>query len=159
MPNPSFERDAPPASRLRAPQLRPLELMPLPTSQVRQNVGSAAASARVWFEDRTLLICREQFKKKGGLNDAGTGSVYAYFTDEGKAVYVGQTGRSVKARLHDKTSAHKDSQWWSLWNQMRFVQLTDDMDRLVLEFLLILAYAPAENSKPKAKSIDDLLPL
>jgi len=133
--------------------------MPVPTSQVRQNVGSAAASARVWFEDRTLLISREQFDKKGGLADAGTGSVYAYFASDGKAVYVGQTGRSVKARLHDETSAHKNSSWWPLWNQMRFVQLADDMDRLVLEFLLILAYAPAANSKPKAKSIDDLLPL
>jgi hypothetical protein len=133
--------------------------MPLPTSQVRQNVGSASASARVWFEDRTLLISREQFEKKGGLDDAGTGSVYAYFSADGKAVYIGQTGRSVKARLHDETSAHKNSLWWSQWNHMRFIQLTDDMDRLVLEFLLILAYAPAANSKPKAKSIDDLLPL
>lgn len=133
--------------------------MPLPTSHVRQNVGSAAASARVWFEDRTLLISREQFEKKGGLKDAGTGSAYAYFAPDGTAVYVGQTGRSVKDRLHDKTSAHKKSLWWPLWSQMRFIQLTDDMDRLVLEFLLILAYAPAANSKPKAKSIDDLLPL
>ncbi len=133
--------------------------MPLPTTLVRQNVGSAAASARVWFEDRTALIGRDQFEKKGGLNDSGAGSVYAYFTAEGKAVYIGQTGRSVKTRLHDETSAHKNSHWWSSWYHIRFVQLPDDMDRLVLEFLLILAYAPTANSKPKAKAIDDLLPL
>lgn len=133
--------------------------MPLPTSQVRQNIGSAAASSRVWFEDRTSLISREQFDKKGGLDDSGNGSVYAYFAPDGKAIYVGQTGRSVKARLHDETSAHKKSSWWPSWSHMRFVQLTDDMDRLILEFLLILAYAPSANSKPKAKSIDDILPL
>jgi hypothetical protein len=88
--------------------------MPLPTSQVRKNVGSAAASARVWFEDRTLLISREQFEKKSGLDDAGAGSVYAYFKDDGKVVYIGQTGRYVKSRLHDATSAHKNSDWWPL---------------------------------------------
>lgn len=133
--------------------------MPLPTTQVRQNVGSAAASARVWFEDRTVQIGRNQFERKGGLNDSGTGSVYAYFTVEGKAIYVGQTGRFVKARLNDETSPHKKSQWWPSWSHMRFVQLSDGMDRLVLEFLLILAYSPTANSKPKAKSIDDLLPI
>lgn len=132
--------------------------MTLPTSQVRQNVGTAAASARVWFEDRTLLISREQFDRRGGLDDAGTGSVYAYFAADGKAVYVGQTGRAVKSRLNDETSPHKKAAWWPLWCQMRFVPLTDDMDRLVLEFLLILAYSPAANSKPKAKRIDELLP-
>jgi len=133
--------------------------MSLPTSLVRQNVGTAAASARVWFEDRTTLKSRAVFDTKRGLGDTREGSVYAYFTTEGKAAYVGQTGRAVKARLHDQTSPHKNAPWWSSWSHMRFIRLSDDMDRLVLEFLLIMAYAPTANNKPRAKSLDDLLPL
>lgn len=125
---------------------------------MRQNVRSAAASTRVWFENRTTLISRAQFEKRGGLKDSRIGSVYAYFTKEGKAVYVGQTKRTVKARLYDKTSAHNKAQWWGEWMYMRFVQLPDDMDRLVLEFLLILTYSPTANRKPKSKSISDLFP-
>ena len=34
---------------------------------------------------------------------------------------------------------------------MRFIQLKDEMDRLVLELHLILAYKPKFNKKPGAK--------
>jgi len=84
--------------------------------------------------------------------------VYAYFGQDGRALYVGLTSRRVKARLHDETSPHKKKVWWNHWHTMRFVQLQDDMDRQVLEFLLILAYAPMHNEKPKAKKLDELLP-
>ena len=90
------------------------------------------------------------------MGDAGTGAVYAYFNDEGNAIYVGQTGRHVKARLYDQTSPHQQKDWWENWTHMKFIQMPDPMDRLVLEFLLILAYAPIENRKPKAKKIEEL---
>ena len=70
------------------------------------------------------------------LGDDGSGAVYVYYGANGAALYVGQTGRKVKARLHDQTSPHKKKLWWKKWKTMRFVQLTDDMDRQILEFLL-----------------------
>jgi len=133
--------------------------MPIATQVLRDSLAVTAAVARAWFEDRALIKTRDQFDKRGGLADGGTGAVYAYFTAEGKAVYVGQTGRKVKARLHDVTSPHKKKVWWRSWAYMRFLPLADGVDRLVLESLLIAGYEPTANEKPNAKSISDLFPL
>ena len=92
------------------------------------------------------------------MNDARTGAVYVYYDSEDIPLYVGQTKRGIKARLYDQTSPHKKKTWWAKWHVMRFVQLTDEMDRLTLEFLLILAYQPKWNVKPRAKAISDLFP-
>ena len=122
-------------------------------------MAATAAIARSWFEDRSEIKTREQFEARGQLGDVGGGAVYVYFTDKGRAVYVGQTSRTVKARLHDQTSPHKSKPWWKTWSYMRFVALECDVDRLVLESLLIAIYEPSANEKPKAKSISALFPL
>lgn len=132
--------------------------MLLNTKTLRNSVGASADIAKLWFELRTEIKSRETFEARGRLGDDGSGSVYAYYANDNTVLYVGQTGRSVKARLHDETSPHKDKDWWPQWTHMRFVQLPDEMDRLVLEFLLILAYSPSKNAKPKAKDLGELLP-
>lgn len=133
--------------------------MHIPTTTLRNAVGASADIAKLWFESRTEKKSREQFEGKGKLGDEGTGAVYVYFNDCNEAMYVGLTSRRVKSRLHDQTSPHKKKDWWPKWSYMRFVQLPDDMDRQVLEFLLILAYSPKYNEKPKAKDLAELLPL
>lgn len=90
------------------------------------------------------------------MGDVGTGAVYVYFNQSEKAVYIGQTGRYIKARLYDQTSSHQQKDWWKQWTHMRFIRMPDLMDRLVLEFLLILAYSPIENRKPQSKRIKEL---
>jgi hypothetical protein len=132
------------------------ESIVITTKMLRDAVGTSSNNAKQWFEERTEKKSRELFKKKGKLGDNGTGAVYVYLDNKGRAFYVGQTSRKVKARMHDQTSPHKMQQWWPRWTHIRFIQLTDDMDRLTLEFLLILAYAPKYNYKPKAKDINDL---
>jgi hypothetical protein len=132
--------------------------MQVKTETLRKSVGTSADIARLWFESRTAPKTKEQFEARGQLKDEGSGSVYVYYAADGSALYVGQTGRVVKARLHDQTSPHKKKDWWVTWSEMRFVQLPDEMDRLVLEFLLILAYSPPWNVKPKAKDLGLLLP-
>jgi hypothetical protein len=131
--------------------------MPVSTQLIRQSLASTGALARAWF--RSVLRSKTDFDARGGLQDPGTGAVYAYFTAAGAAVYVGQTGRNVKARLHDKTSPHKKKHWWHSWSHMRFVTLPDDTDRLVLEALLIATYEPTANEKPRAKCISTLFPV
>ncbi len=131
----------------------------MPTRTLRGSLGASADIARLWFEDRTSPKSRSTFEAKGQLDDDGTGAVYVYFSSTGNALYVGQTGRKVKSRLHDETSPHKSKAWWPQWTEMRFIQLNDEMDRLILEFLLIFAYAPPHNDKPKAKNLTDLLPV
>ncbi len=133
--------------------------MIIPTTTLRNAVGASADIAKLWFESRTEKKTRIVFEEKGKLGDNGKGAVYAYFNDKDQALYIGLTSRTVKSRLHDQTSPHKKKEWWSQWSYMRFVQLPDDMDRQVLEFLLILAYSPVHNEKPKAKNIEELLPL
>jgi hypothetical protein len=131
--------------------------MTLPTRTLRQSLGASADIARFWFESRTTPKTKATFGAKGRLGDSGIGAVYAYYSGEA-VLYVGQTGRSVKARLHDQTSPHKSKPWWPFWTHIRFVQLADEADRLILEFLLILACAPAHNKKPRSKALVDLLP-
>ena len=133
--------------------------MPITTQVLRDSLASTAAVARAWFEDRTQIKTRAEFEARGGLGDSGNGAVYAYFSPRGQAIYVGQTGRAVKARLHDQTSPHKSKAWWDDWAFMRFVPLQCDADRLMLETLLIAAYEPLANEKPRAKCIDTLFPL
>lgn len=133
--------------------------MPLSTQILRASLATTAAVARTWFEERASIITRQQFETRGGLADKGAGSVYAYFTAAGRAVYIGETGRAVKARLHDVTSPHKSKPWWKKWAYMRFLPLPEAVDRLILESLLVAGYEPSENEKPSAKSISELFPI
>ena len=132
--------------------------MNIPTKTLRKSIGESADVARRWFESRTESKSRKIFEAKDQLGDTREGAVYVYYGQGDAVLYVGQTNRNVKARLHDQTSPHKKQPWWSQWKTMRFVNLPDEMDRLVLEFMLILAYLPLFNEKPKAKNFNELLP-
>jgi hypothetical protein len=79
------------------------DLVTIPTEVLRRSIGAAADLAKLWFESRSQLVQREQFEIKGALSDTGEGAVYAYFHKDNHAVYVGQTGRRIKARLYDQT--------------------------------------------------------
>ena len=107
--------------------------MPIPTETIRKSICASADLARLWFEDRAQHKSREQFEKKDGLGDTGVGAEYAYLFTDVHALYVGQIGRTVKSRLHDETSPHKSRPWWRRWKTMRFIQLEDEMDRIILE--------------------------
>lgn len=133
--------------------------MPVPTETLRTSFSMAASVARAWFEDRTESKNRDTYFAKGQLGDEGGGAVYVYFAQDGKALYVGQTGRTIKSRQHDQASPHKEKWWWEKWSYMRFIPLNDEVDRLALESLLIAAYEPPGNEKPQAKSIADMFPL
>lgn len=133
--------------------------MAVSTSLIRQSIAMSSDLAKVWFEDRATKKSLEEFKLRGGLRESSKGFVYAYFSADDRAIYIGQTSRGVKARLYDQTSPHMQKTWWSDWAYVRFVSLPKDMDRLVLEFLLILAYSPIENKKPAAINVDELLPI
>ncbi len=96
--------------------------MNIPTETLRKSLGESADVARLWFESRTEPKGRTIFEAKGQLGDTSEGAVYVYYGQGGTVLYVGQTSRNVKARLHDQTSPHKEKSWWSQWETMRFVQ-------------------------------------
>ena len=127
-----------------------------PSTELKNALKIASEHAKKWFEQRARCCSKEEFLEKGKLNDSGRGAVYAYFGAQGDALYVGLTKRRVKARLHDQTSPHKNKPWFQEMRSMKFIQLEDDMDRQILEFLLILAYAPKNNEKPRAVCLDEL---
>lgn len=133
--------------------------MTVSTETLRISLSLAASVARIWFEDRSEAKSKKVYFAKDQLKDEGNGAVYVYYSAHGKALYVGQTGRRVKSRQHDQTSPHKKKWWWKKWTHIRFVPMTDKVDRLALESLLIAAYEPPGNEKPKAKSIDKMFPL
>lgn len=116
--------------------------------KVRQSLSKAAADAKDWFLSASVARSREDFDARGRLGDDGTGAVYAYFDKKGDAVYVGETSRPIKRRMHDRSSPHKEAEWWGSWSNVHFVQLQDRTDRLALELLLVLSLRPKFNSKP-----------
>ena len=114
----------------------------------RQSLECAALNANELFLSSAKVGSRPLYFAKGQLGDSGQGAVYAYFAANESALYVGETKRRIKQRMHDQTSPHKDALWWNSWTTVRFLQVSDRTDRLALELLLILALKPAFNSKP-----------
>ncbi|MES2250104.1 MAG: hypothetical protein V4645_22735 [Pseudomonadota bacterium] len=124
----------------------------MPTLEtLRKSLEKTASDAKDMFLATTTPKTREVFLSRGQLGDEGTGAVYAYFDADGRAVYVGETGRRIKSRMHDETSPHAKAAWWPSWTAMRFLRVSDRTDRLTLELLLILALEPPFNAKPGAR--------
>lgn len=122
----------------------------------------SADIAKVWFEGWAPLKPRSVFEARGKLCDDGSGCVYVYYAvdindTQENALYVGQTGRTIKARQHDIKSPHNKKSWWKDWTHLRFVNIKDKVDRQILEFLLIVSLAPTCNKSPKSKCLDDFL--
>lgn len=121
-------------------------------------IGDAASAVAGLFKVSAVpAISRDEFKMRGRLvGDRGDGAVYVYFDAQDQAVYVGETGRHVKSRLHDQTSAHKKSIWWKTWSTMRFLPMSDKSDRLIMETLLITSFNPKHNVKPGQINVADI---
>lgn len=71
--------------------------------------------------------------------------VYMVYGPKGDLLYVGQSG-NIRGRL--RTHAREKS-WWRKPSKIRAHLLADVSERLLLETLLILRYAPAHNKTIK----------
>jgi hypothetical protein len=117
--------------------------------QCRINFQNAADSvSQIFDRHASRFIAKEKFETLPLPGDKGEGAVYVYFDADGRALYVGETSRRVKARMHDQTSPHKATVWWPKWQSMRFLTMMSKSDRLVMEMLLIAAMNPEFNVKP-----------
>ncbi len=123
-------------------------------ADVRQSLRKTAANAKSWFLSTAILKERKDYVARGKLGDDGSGAVYVYFDKSGAALYVGEAGRPIKRRMHDQEAPHKKTKWWISWKNVRFLQVRNRTDRLVLELLLILAFMPRFNLKPGARELD-----
>ena len=121
---------------------------------LRQAIEVASSEAKNLFFSNTEPKSRKTYFERGKLGDNGKGAVYAYFSEDGKALYVGQAGRRIKLRQHDQTSPHKSKPWWVNWEAVRFMPVSNETDRITLEHLLIIALKPSYNSKPGPRDIE-----
>ncbi|MDD0841424.1 hypothetical protein [Pseudomonas sp. Gutcm_11s] len=129
---------------------------PQAIATLKTTLKTTAEQAQQWFESQSIVLTKEEF---GGRSPKGTSpkcGVYVYYGADAFALYVGQSGRRIKLRLHDQTSPHAQKPWWSNWTDLRFLAIENETDRLVLELLLILAYAPSYNRKPAGVPVDAL---
>jgi hypothetical protein len=126
------------------------------SKEVWNAIRAASIMAADDFKSQCELINRNVYEARGKLGDDGRGAVYVYYSSKGKALYVGETGRYIKARKHDQTSPHKTTEWWDKWKGMRFAQMSDETDRLILEMLLALGLQPKYNKKPRPKAVSKL---
>ena len=127
--------------------------MPTDLDDLRGAIRTAVTQAGRWFMTHGTLRTRNQWDARGRLDDHGQGAVYAFFGADNRAIYVGETGRTIKSRQHDETSPHKLKPWWERWTTVRFVGVPDRTDRLTLELLLILSLSPEGNEKPAGRDI------
>jgi hypothetical protein len=122
----------------------------------RQSIASCISTARDWFLANAKRKSRDDWSMRGGLGDNGLGAVYAFFGQESECFYVGQTTGSVKTRANFETSCHYETEWWEHWHELRFLNITNQTDQLVLETLLILSLSPKHNTKPAARLIHEM---
>ncbi|MGA7540698.1 MAG: hypothetical protein WBW93_18220 [Steroidobacteraceae bacterium] len=109
---------------------------------------ATAEKAKRWFLGRACSRSHGDWDRRGGLSDSRHGAVYVFFDRNGNALYVGQTGASLKERANYETSRHYDTVWWNKWTTLRFLNIGGETDRLALELLLILSLAPNHNVTP-----------
>lgn len=122
----------------------------------------SADIAKVWFERQAPPKPRSNFEARGKVCDEGSRCVYVYYSVDRKntkenALYVGQTGRIIKARQHDIKSPHNKKSCWKDWTHLRSINIKVKGDLQFLEFLRIVALAPTCNKSPKSKCLDDFL--
>ena len=115
---------------------------------LRAAIETAADNSKTWFIDNAKKSGRSKYFERGKMGDDGTGAVYAYFSTDGKALYVGESSRYIKRRMHDQKSPQKYAEWWKSWSTVRFIQVKNRTDRITLELLLILSLQPMFNKKP-----------
>jgi hypothetical protein len=124
--------------------------------RLRNAVDKASATAMEYFKSRSAKLDRNDFEKKGSVSDFSVGCVYIFFDAEQNALYVGQTSHSIKARSRYQTSPHAKKDWWKHWKFVHAVEARSEVERLILELLLILAYKPSSNKRPKIRAINAL---
>jgi len=117
---------------------------------------ATATKAKRWFVAKACARSTADWERRGGLGDSGNGAVYAFFDRSERALYVGQTGASLKERANYETSCHYDTIWWKRWTMLRFLNAHVETDRLALELLLILALAPKYNVKPQSRPLIEM---
>jgi hypothetical protein len=122
-------------------------------SDLRSALGAGTELAARWFNAHSTSRTRETWDARGAMKGDPSGVVYAFFDQDGTALYVGESRTTVKERARIRTSCHQKRAWWKNWTTMRFLPVSDHTDRLTLELLLILAWAPANNTKPGARVI------
>lgn len=132
-------------------------MQPLPPrDRFKASLVQVSVDAREWFEKSSLSLTRSEFETRSAKGYGPSTAVYVYYGSDGGALYVGQSGRAIKARLYDATSPHAKTPWWPEWTSMRHLKLPDETERLVLELILIIAYAPPHNTRPAGKRASDL---
>lgn len=119
-------------------------------------LSGSANAAKSWFMAETIAKNRKDYFARGRLGDPGTGAVYAYFSEDGIPLYIGEACRPIKRRMHDQNSPHKNASWWELWDTVRLLPVADRTDRLTLELLLVLAFQPEFNVKPGKRKLSSM---
>ena len=125
-------------------------------SKLQDAIDTAVDAAAEWFLRNSQVRTRKSFMGRGQLGPKSKSAVYLYSDGQDSALYVGQSKRSIKARLHDETSPHKKKEWWPKWTTVRFVQVPNETDRITLELLLILSFRPPYNTRPAARNVFDM---
>ena len=126
------------------------------TEILREAINSASSVARDWFTKHATIKTKEDWGARNGLQDHANGAVYAFFSEDGCCLYVGQTTQKLKVRALAQTARHDRTDWWDKWTSLKFINISDKTDQLVLEMLLIIAFEPEYNVKPASRKINEM---
>jgi len=126
------------------------------TEIFRQAINSTSSVAHDWFSERAIKKTKKDWGLRNALEDQASGAVYAFFGKDGNCLYVGQTTQKLKVRALAQTSRHYKTDWWEKWSTLKFINISDKTDQLVLEMLLIIALEPEYNIKPACRKINQM---
>ncbi len=120
------------------------------------SVWNAAKHSKSWFDKNAESFDRKNFENSRITNDKGDGCVYVFYRSNGAVVYVGQTGKRLKYWTFYREGNHRSKTWWKTVSKVKFVNISNKADRIVLAALLVIELKPKNNSKPSFKEIQTM---
>ena len=123
---------------------------------LKSSIKSCTSNALKWFYENATTKSQAEWSARNALQDNGKGAVYAFLNRRNACLYIGQTTQKLKSRANVNSSNHYQSDW-EKWTTLKFVNVPNKTDQIVLEMLLILELSPQYNVKPAARNIDDIL--
>lgn len=125
-------------------------------SALRRSLLETTSLAARWFEERAIQVRRADWEDEPARTGSMAKIVYGFFDREGQALYIGESGTTMKERVRSRTNSHRKKGWWHSWEFLKVAPVTERTDRLTLELLLILHHQPRHNSKPGPRSIKEM---
>jgi len=117
------------------------------------SVWNAVNKTKLWFDKNAESYNKNIFLNSRIESDNAKGCIYVFYRANGSVLYVGQTGKRLKYRALYSQNNFKNVKWWKMVKTLKFVNVENKADRIILTALLTVELKPTNNHKTLSKDI------